>query len=61
MIRTYFVSGVMLLAGWCGSCAKPEKNLNAWQIIKNGLPDSTAFTTLEITETGLIAGIGLRK
>ncbi len=32
-----------------------------WQIIKNGLPDSTAFSTLEVTPSGLIAGIGLRK
>ena len=27
-----------------------------WSIIRNGLPDSTAFTTMEITEDGLIAG-----
>jgi len=27
----------------------------------NGLPDSTAFTTLEITEFGILTGIGLRK
>jgi hypothetical protein len=29
-----------------------------WAIIKNGLPDSTAFTTLETFGTNLIAGIG---
>lgn len=33
----------------------------SWTIIKKGLPDSTAFTTLEVTKSGLIAGIGLRK
>ena len=32
-----------------------------WTIIKSGLPDSTAFTTLEVMNTGLIAGLGLRK
>jgi len=32
-----------------------------WTLIKNGLPDSTAFTTLEATELGLVAGIGLRE
>ena len=33
----------------------------SWNIIRNGLPNSTAFPTLEKTSTGLIAGIGLRK
>jgi len=33
----------------------------SWSLIKNGLPDSTAFTTLEATRSGLISGIGLRK
>ena len=33
----------------------------SWSLIKNGLPGSTAFTTLETTQNGLIAGIGLRK
>jgi photosystem II stability/assembly factor-like uncharacterized protein len=32
-----------------------------WTIIKTGLPDSTAFSTLEVMNSGLIAGIGLRK
>jgi len=32
-----------------------------WMKMKNGLPDSTAFSTLESTPFGLIAGIGLRK
>lgn len=27
----------------------------------NGLPDSTAFTTLEVTGFGILTGIGLRK
>jgi photosystem II stability/assembly factor-like uncharacterized protein len=33
----------------------------SWTIVKNGLPDSTAFTTLETTKNGFVAGIGLRK
>ncbi len=33
----------------------------SWQLIKNGLPASTAFTTLDIVPGGMIAGIGLRK
>lgn len=33
----------------------------SWSLIKNGLPDSTAFTTLEPSKRGLITGIGLRK
>ncbi len=32
-----------------------------WDLVKGGLPDSTAFTTLEVTKTGLISGIGLRR
>lgn len=47
-------------AQWHGIYSK-KKNGNYWQIIKNGLPDSTAFSTLEVTPSGLIAGIGLRK
>lgn len=34
-------------------------NGNSWAIL-NGLPDSTAFSTLEITEYGIIAGISIR-
>jgi photosystem II stability/assembly factor-like uncharacterized protein len=32
-----------------------------WAIMRSGLPDSTAFATLEVMNTGLVAGIGLRK
>ncbi len=34
-------------------------NGNSWRIL-NGLPDSTAFSTLEITDYGIIAGISIR-
>ncbi|MEO5602704.1 MAG: hypothetical protein ABIR06_17420, partial [Cyclobacteriaceae bacterium] len=34
---------------------------NNWSRIKTGLPDSTAFTTLEVLDAVLFAGIGLRK
>jgi photosystem II stability/assembly factor-like uncharacterized protein len=37
---------------------------NNWSKINtgfNGLPDSTAFTTLEVTAFGILTGIGLRK
>lgn len=34
-------------------------NGNNWSIL-NGLPDSTAFSTLEITDYGIIAGISIR-
>ena len=50
----------LFAAQWHGIYSK-DKNGNHWQIIKNGLPDSTAFSTLEITPSGLVAGIGLRK
>jgi photosystem II stability/assembly factor-like uncharacterized protein len=33
----------------------------SWSLIKTGLPDSTAFTTLEATTNGLVTGIGARK
>lgn len=38
-----------------------NNSANNWTIIKSGLPDSTAFITLETTRNGLIAGVGLRK
>jgi hypothetical protein len=47
-------------AQWYGVYTSDNWGTN-WRLIKNGLPDSTAFTTLEITKRGLIAGIGLRK
>ncbi|WP_276371594.1 sialidase family protein [Chryseolinea sp. H1M3-3] len=47
-------------AQWDGIYASEDWG-KSWSLIKNGLPDSTAFTTLEATRSGLIAGIGLRK
>ncbi len=47
-------------AQWYGIYASDDWG-GSWSLIKNGLPDSTAFSTLEPTESGLIAGIGLRK
>lgn len=46
-------------AQWYGIYLSNDGGKN-WAIIKNGLPDSTAFTTLETFGTNLIAGIGLR-
>lgn len=42
-------------AQWYGIYVSENGGKN-WSIIKNGLPDSTAFTTMEITSDGLIAG-----
>lgn len=50
----------LFAAQWHGIYTSANGGKN-WMRIKNGLPDSTAFTTLEVTTTGLIAGIGLRK
>ena len=47
-------------AQWYGIYTSQDLG-NSWTIVKDGLPDSTAFTTLEVTKNGLIAGIGLRK
>jgi hypothetical protein len=50
----------LFAAQWHGIYSA-DKRGGKWVILKNGLPDSTAFSTLEATEGGLIAGIGLRK
>lgn len=50
----------LFAAQWNGIYSKDQRD-GKWTIIKNGLPDSTAFSTLEVTERGLMAGIGLRK
>ncbi len=50
----------LFAAQWHGIYSSSQ-GTNNWKMIKNGLPDSTAFTTLETTPWGLIAGIGLRK
>ena len=47
-------------AQWYGIYTSADLG-KSWTIVKTGLPDSTAFTTLETTKSGLIAGIGLRK
>ena len=45
-------------AQWIGIYHSSD-NGNNWRIL-NGLPDSTAFSTLEITDLGIIAGISIR-
>ena len=45
-------------AQWIG-IYHSSNNGNSWRIL-NGLPDSTAFSTLEITDFGIIAGISIR-
>ncbi len=54
------IDNQLFAAQWHGIYSKNKGDGN-WQIMKNGLPDSTAFSTLEVTPSGLIAGIGLRK
>lgn len=54
------IDNQLFAAQWHGMYSM-DKDSNHWQIIKDGLPDSTAFSTLEATPFGLIAGIGLRK
>jgi photosystem II stability/assembly factor-like uncharacterized protein len=50
-----------LLAGqWHGIYLSSDGG-GSWSLIKNGLPDSTAFPTLEVTAFGILAGMGLRK
>jgi len=50
-----------LIAGqWFGIYSSKDGG-TSWKVIKNGLPDSTAFCTLEVTPLGILAGIGLRK
>lgn len=50
----------LFAAQWHGIYSS-DKSGRKWEKLKNGLPDSTAFSTMEATATGLIAGIGLRK
>lgn len=45
-------------AQWIG-IYHSSNNGDSWEILK-GLPDSTAFSTLEITDFGIIAGISIR-
>lgn len=55
-----YYEGHLFAAQWHGIYIM-DQNHNQWQVIKNGLPDSTAFSSLEVTSTSLIAGVGLRK
>jgi photosystem II stability/assembly factor-like uncharacterized protein len=50
----------LFAAQWYGIYSS-DKRGSKWQIIRNGLPDSTAFSTLEVAAGSLMAGIGLRK
>jgi len=50
----------IIAAQWFGIYASKNGG-KSWKLIKNGLPDSTAFCTLEVTPLGVLAGIGLRK
>ena len=54
------IDNQLFAAQWRGVYSM-DKSGNTWQIIKNGLPDSTVFSTLKAASFGLIAGIGLRK
>jgi len=45
-------------AQWVGIYHSSDHG-NSWHMLK-GLPDSTAFSTLEITDLGIIAGISIR-
>ncbi|HTH54594.1 MAG TPA: hypothetical protein VL728_01025 [Cyclobacteriaceae bacterium] len=50
----------IFVAQWYGIYSSSNSGAS-WNKISNGLPDSTAFSTLEVTKDGLIAGVGLRK
>lgn len=49
----------LFAAQWTGIFHSTNEGDN-WTVITAGLPDSTAFTTLEVTRHGILAGIGLR-
>lgn len=50
----------LFAAQWDGIYRSADAGKN-WALLKGGLPDSTAFMTLAITQSGIVAGIGLRK
>lgn len=53
--------GADLFAGqWIGIYHSNDAG-NTWELLRGGLPDSTAFTTLEVTDMGILAGVGLRE
>jgi len=54
------IDNQLFAAQWHGIYSS-DKRGGKWQMIRNGLPDSTAFSTLEATAWSLMAGIGLRK
>ncbi len=54
------ISPGLFAAQWYGLYFSADHG-NNWSRIKTGLPDSTAFTTLEVVDAVLFAGIGGRK
>jgi len=57
------INNDLFAAQWHGVYYSANNGTN-WSKINtgfNGLPDSTGFTTLEVTAFGILAGIGLRK
>ncbi len=54
------INSKLFAAQWYGIYSSNDGGKN-WAIVKDGLPDSTAFTTLEVFGSNLIAGIGGRK
>lgn len=53
-----YIGNNIFSAQWIGIYHSSD-NGNYWSIL-NGLPDSTAFSTLAITDLGIIAGISIR-
>lgn len=58
--ETRKVDNRLMAAQWYGIYVSESGGID-WHLMKNGLPDSTSFTTLEHFERGVIAGIGSRK
>lgn len=57
------VGNDLFAAQWYGIYHSMNRG-NSWRKLStgsNGLPDSTAFTVMEITKSGILAAIGLRK
>lgn len=53
--------GADLFAGqWIGIYHSVNAG-DSWELLTGGLPDSTAFSTLEVTDAGILAGVGLRN
>lgn len=54
------IGNKLFAAQWTGIYRSSDKGAN-WELVTDGLPENTAFTTLELTQVGLLAGLGLRK